>query len=291
MSDENVESLESKKFKEYLDFINNFNKKFNDNSYIINEISDTLYSMDICFLDVRRKPIEYQLSVVSKVNKKLYDKYCWKSTVPDLKAVIEELRKNILLEQYYSAFYCIQRFSEILTDRLLSDYIKGYNQKSDKIIECMDRKVFTFNTKIGMLKHYLSKIEDKDDLLLLIELLKLINTIRDTYMFHLNNFEEYWHIFLEEHKKEEFLCRIFKDILDQINIVKQHSKKYENVSKILDYFKDSYERVLEMYKKIIEDTTPCGNFVIYESFPKELYLLSFSLFKFLEKSELKFIKN
>jgi len=185
---------------QYLDWVAKF-KEFNSNNDILtNEFMIYLYRLEYKIKE------EYKSELLSCCNDAyiyFHNKNYYTNT--DLKTLIEELKINIISNNWWSIFYNVQRIFEISTDIIIkniinrdlidSEYLETYRKKIIK-------GTFSFNDRILILQEVKNKI-NKNDLNIYIDVITVLNRLRNKYMFHHNNYDTLSFMFKNINKKTQ----------------------------------------------------------------------------------------
>ncbi len=253
------------------------------------------------------------LEVIEKENIKKIS-----GTPTNIKELINELRANIEQDNAWSTFYLIQIFAERIVDFMILKENNLLKQNSDDF-KTMEKKVkknrLTLGPKIKYLEGLNNYCDSKsEDFEILIKILELLNFIRNRFMFHVTNYDEYSFIYSpdERYKKEKHLIKDFKELKRRIdNVLSEFHKEtiewwlLERYSASLAHSIKSYERLIETQKKSIEiyrqytedkrdsygrkerrGKRSVDNTGIYEQLPRMLSRISFIFILFFGKNDL-----
>jgi len=236
------------------------------------------------------------------IEKKSIKKITGKPT--NIKEILNELKENIESENHWATFYLVQIFSERITDFIIfskKDYFKerkiSFNDgKSNFTIK---KKVknnrFSFGNKIRCLEELInSGCYTSKDFKTFLDVLKLLCFIRNRYMFHVTNYDEYSFIYEKKdmYKKEEHFIKNFKVLVERMKYLMNdfHGNSYEwhlleENSFFLEHDIKSYEKHIERFKKS-DGRRMINNVGVYEEIPSILSRISYVFILFLGRKNL-----
>lgn len=237
----------------------------------------------------------------------------------NIKEIIKELRANIKQDNAWATFYLIQIFAERVADFIISgenDLVKQNPDFFKRIKKKVEGNWFTLGIKISCLEELnKSKNCKNKDLEILIKILKLLALIRNRFMFHVINYDEYSFIYEpdERYKKEEHFIEDLKELKENIDDVlvefpegtlerwllngestslKQSIKSYKRLV-------ETQKKSIELYKQYTEDQgipyrgnerrrgkRSVNNVGVYEQLPHMLSRISFIFILFFGKNDL-----
>lgn len=245
-----------------------------------------------------RKKLPIALNIIEEKNLK---KITSKPT--NLKKIIDELMTNIESENHWATFYLIQIFSERIADFIIvkeKDFFKtrkipnnskkGYFTIKEKI-----KDNFCFGDKIRCLKELSnSSRHTTKDFEIFIDILELLRFIRNKYMFHVTNYDEYSFIYKKEnmYKKEECFIKNFSGLVKKMKLLMNdfHGRSYEwhlleRYSSHFEYSIKDYNGYIEMSKKS-KGRRMINNVGVYEVIPSILSRISYVSILFLGRKDL-----
>jgi hypothetical protein len=164
------------------------------------------------------------------------------------------LKRNIVLHNYWSIFDLNFTLSERFADYLINLNSKLFTSKDcDDIKIKLDSKNRTLNMdfdfKIGKLKHINSQ-HQSTYIHRLITLLSLYRIIRNAFMFHFRNIDEYSFVYSDKEiqDKEKSLKGELENIHSNINNTMNQFKENQNIKNILQGSIQKIESIIEFYK-------------------------------------------
>jgi len=169
--------------------------------------------------------------------------------------ISRELKRNIILHNYWSIFYLNFTLSE-----RYADYFINLNSKLFSPKDCADIKTkldsknrtlnMDFDFKIGKLKHINSQ-HQSTYILKLYTLLDLYRIIRNTFMFHFIDIDEYSFVYSGKdiQEKEKSLHGELVNLHSNINVVMRQFKDNQKIKNILQSSIQKIESIIEFYSK------------------------------------------
>lgn len=206
--------------------------------------------------------------------------------------ITRELKGNIILNNQWAIFYLIFTLSERYTDYLITLNSKLFSKNSCKDIkEKLDSKnrslYIDLEFKIGKLKHIRNQHKSKY-IHKFISLLYLYREIRNAFMFHFKNVDEYSFVYPKKniHEKEESLKGELENIISTINDSIKQFKGNTNIIDILDTSKKRIDDIIRFYEKNQSDETYfLINDNIYQDLIKIFSEISYTFIYFLDSEE------
>ena len=107
--------------------------------------------------------------------------------------------------------------------------------------------------------------------------------MRNKFMFHIKNYDDFSFIFEENiSEKEDLLCELFKSIKNEIDIVVKLLKKTSIINKysnLLNYYPRYFDECIDFYKsKKWGDNATVDNSQIYNALPRYFAMIAASYF-------------
>jgi hypothetical protein len=218
------------------------------------------------------------------------------------KYIIKELIQNLKFDNYRSSFYLTLILSEYIVDRIIiinKDKIKNNNfRKIKKFINIEEEKTFlSLGKKIDILKTILPNKTNTSQLFK--NILELLNLIRNRYLFHFTDLDDYSFVIPENDlfKKEQKLQKHFIEIKKTIaDIIKNYNLNNLELNLLIENaanFQDStidYSRLINI-QQIPERKTRVNSKGLTSLLPKTLSKLSMIFLLFLNENNLKLILN
>lgn len=206
--------------------------------------------------------------------------------------IIQELKSNIILKNQWAIIYLIFTLSERYADYLISLNSRLISSNDyDDIKEKLDSKnrslIIDLEYKIGKLKRIMNQRKSKY-IHKLISLLYLYKTIRNAFMFHFKNVDEYSFVYTKENinKKEESLKGELEKINSSINDSLKQFDGNDNIFSILDGCKNRIDSIMRFYEKNQSDE---NFFLINDRIYRDLIdifsVISYTFIYFLDSEE------
>ena len=245
-----------------------------------------------------RKQLLIALDIIEKENiKKITNK------PTNIKEILIELRTNIESENHWATFYLIQIFSERIADFLLikeRDNLKHIKIEKGKKYFTMEELVvknrLSFNDKIFFLEKIIYiKYNEFKDFKIILNIMKLLCFIRNRYMFHMINYDEYSFIYKKNEiwKKEEHFIKNLEKLVLNMNDIMKDLRRNSYAWHLLERNSSFFKRSIEYYKKSIivckkkNGRRTIDNTCIYEQLPGVLSTISYVFILFLGRKNLK----
>jgi len=233
--------------------------------------------------------LEHLENTKNNIEKKITKGYA----VANINSLIEELRNNIIMRNYFSIFYNVETLAERIVDLIIGKKKGSINEEiCCKIREDMNNEGFTLQSKIKRLKEVYD--DETPDTKMLIKIIQLLQRIRNKFMYHIVNYDDYQFVFSDDiGKKDEFLQRkIIQPILEEIRAVKDIIKEisFENqlTKNLLDFYQKSWTKLSEFYEREkSSNDSIILNIDIYEHLPQNFAEISYIFILFFGKHDLR----
>ncbi len=244
--------------------------------------------------------IEKQLLIsLDVIEKKNIYKITNKPT--NINELLKELKANIKSKNHWATFYLIQILSERIADfmiikekdKIKSLTIKKKNKKNMTLKDLIIEDDLSFYNKIFILE----KIVDNKskDFRILLNIMKLLKFIRNKYMFHVTNYDEYSFIYKKDEmwEKEKHFINNLNDLVKKMITLMEDFDKKSYEWQLLERYSSSFKRSIENYKRSIDICKQkngrriIDNTGVYEPLPGMLSNISYVFILFLGKKNLK----
>jgi len=239
--------------------------------------------------------IEKQLPIfLDIIEKKNIYKITNKPT--NIKEILIELKANIKSKNHWATFYLVQILSERIADFMIiteKDFFKAKKISSSNGYFTIEKKIiddkFCFADKINCLKELSSCNQyNTKDFETLIDILELLRFIRNKYMFHVTNYDEYSFIYniRDMYKKDKSFYKNLSELVKRMKYLMNdfHKKSYE--WQLLERYSSSFTRSINTNKqKNVKRTTNYTG--VYEPLPGMLSRISYVFILFLGRKNLK----
>ncbi len=243
--------------------------------------------------------IDYTLYSVQTIERKIKE-ICYRKENSDVVQkippfgvdyLLSELQRNILLSNHWSVFYLTCMLSERYGDLLVFLHHKLLSEEEIQSIKTkLDpserRSYLNFDytiTRLGAI----NKILKSDYISQLIEYLRVFQKIRNKFMFHFKDVDEYAFVYSSEeiHQKEEYL----KDMLIKINGVLEPILQSTNDKHILELITDASGQIDASIKLYDDSKDGTGSFLVndlvYGDLVRSFSKISFAFIIFLGATE------
>jgi hypothetical protein len=180
------------------------------------------------------------------------------STIVGSNELIKELRANIKLDNIWSTFYLIQIFAERIADSIIrreNECLKKNIKELEFIKKYVEKNRSTLNKKIEILKKLKNSGNcNTKDFEILIKILELLTFIRNRFLFHVTNYDEYSFIYGQEvkYKKEEHLIDDFKELKEKIDFVMEEFDQGTLEWWLLERYSTFLGSSIKNYKQLVD---------------------------------------
>jgi len=215
--------------------------------------------------------------------------------ITNLRNFVFEIKDNIITNSPFSIYFLINSLAERICDGIISYYgeeiLKDKQEEIANLLKEESIGNYSMFNKIKYVKEIISKKGSKDgkQLILYLELLK---GIRNKFIFHFLDSDEYHFIYSDEEKseKEENLILIFNKVLDRINSLLETIDSTENEleSHILENMKKNLGDVIKLLDEYIpkKGVGHCTS-NLYSDFSENFVYIAYSFILFLGRENLK----
>lgn len=247
---------------------------------------------------VKKNNIEKTLLKYISNVKKNVEKITSGYAFANIDTLIKELENNIIIGNYFSTFYNVETLAERIFDLIIqkeNDLLD--EEEREKIVEDMKKGKFTLQSKIDLVEKTIHKKHQTEDMSILIKIVYLLQRMRNKFMFHIGNYDDYQFVFGDDTaKKEEFLKnKILKPVLTEIEKVEAAVKGKLNerlAEYLLEWYHKYWTKLCNFYEENKSDEkTPVLNIDIYQHFPQNFAELSYIFILFFGKPDLNLFKN
>lgn len=225
----------------------------------------------------------------------------------NIKELLDELRLNIKSENHWATFYLIQIFSERVADFIIVNENDFFREK--KIPNSSKKGYFTIKEKIEDNFYFYNKIlclkelsksscRTTKDFETLIDILELLRFIRNKYMFHVTNYDEYSFIHQKKdmYKKEECFINNVSKLVEKLKLLMNDFNKNSYEWQLLERYSSHFESSINDYTRLIEISKKSNgqrtinNVGVNEVMPDLLSRVSYIFILFLGKNDLSLLK-
>jgi hypothetical protein len=224
---------------------------------------------------------------LNQVEKNLKEIYSY--DICGVRKLIEEIRINIIISSEWSSFYSLYCLMEKVLDILIIRENKLLNEYFPFIKEQMQKGNFTIDKKIFIIKKLNGK-NFKPDLKALINFSELMQRIRNKFMFHLNNYEEYSFVFPDIGEKEDMFVNNIKFIREAIESSVELLNERSVEKQILLYYSDVLNKITGfLSQNRSNQEVYVSNNTFYEELPEFFSQIACILIILLAKDDLNLI--
>jgi hypothetical protein len=204
--------------------------------------------------------------------------------------LIDETENAIILGNYWSIFYCVELLAERTADIIIRENKEMVQDEYEKIKNKLKEGKLSLELKIKLLNIIFSEIKNSD-LKIFIAFLTLLQRIRNKFMFHINNYDDYSFV-LDDGEKEELLRKLVSTIKEETDKVSKLLVDDASSKKILDTYSASFQNLIDLFREMKpkEGTTVC-NMIIYDDLPLFFAEISYGFILFFGKENFSFNKE
>jgi len=208
--------------------------------------------------------------------------------VRGLNTIVAEIKNNIITRSHWSVFYTIECLAERIIDTIIVRENKLLMGEYGNIRKNIKSNHYTLGNKIVLLEKIYCE-HKTPDLNIMIKIIKLLQDVRNKYMFHLFDCDDYSFIYPvgETHEKEKEMMKLMTSVKDSVEEVRELFKEGILERHILDFYFKSWSNLIEVYD--ISEYGPdvsVSNSAIYSMFPECFARFAYVLILFLGKDDL-----
>lgn len=215
-------------------------------------------------------------------------------TITNLNTIIIEIKNNLITNSYLSLYFLINSLAERVCDGIIQHHNEPLSGK-DKNNILLRIKVgkFSMGEKIIQLEKIMKKKGTKEGQEL-IAYLKLLKEIRNKFMFHFLDNDEYFSLYPKkrEDEKDKNLKKIFQEILSKIHSLLSSMKVKDDERRIIEVYKKSIENVIWLLGEITySPNSHTSTSLFYRDFSKYFTHISYAFILFLGRENLKLFSS
>jgi len=209
-------------------------------------------------------------------------------SVANVNSIINELKNNIIMENYYSIFYNVELLAERIVDLIIKKEKFHLTAKFEEIKSKFEENRFTLDSKIKLLKILYEKF-GTDDIKIFVKIIELLQRMRNKFMFHIYNFDDYQFVFGPHiGMKEELLQnKIIKSVKEEIDAVLKLLEEGGIDKKIVKFYSKYFGGLIKYYDREKSDEEKyILNVEIYDNLPRNFAEISYLFILFFGKENL-----
>jgi len=253
-------------------------------SYFLYGINNFIYMNDAEL----RKLIFNRLKTFEYENIKQVSIY----TITNLDKLISEIQQNLVTNSHFALYFLINSLAERICDGIIQNHKEPLDEKDKEhiLLKIKDGR-FSMHEKIIKIEKIL-KEKGGSEGQEFIGYLKLLHEIRNKFMFHFLDNDEYFSFYPKEREgeKDENLKEIFQIILGKIDYILSLINVMDEEKMVLEVYKKTIENVIKLLGEITyspDSHTTTSNF--YRSFSEYFTHISYAFILFLGRDNLKIL--
>lgn len=214
-------------------------------------------------------------------------------TITNLDEIIREIKSNLVTNSHLSLYFLINSLAERICDGIIQHHNESLSEKDrNHILSRIEVGKFSMKEKIIQLEKIMKKkgSEEGQELIGYLELLK---EIRNKFMFHFLDNDEYFSFYPKEREdeKDKNLNRMFQGISEKIDSLLNLMKVKDDERRIIEVYKKSIKNVIKLLGEITYSSdSHTSTSLFYRDFSKYFTHISYAFVLFLGRENLKLFK-
>jgi len=214
-------------------------------------------------------------------------------TITNLDKIIGEIRHNLITNSHLALYFLINSLAERICDGIIQYHNEPLDERDKKhIVSRIEVGKFFMEEKIVKVEKIM-KNKGTTEGQELVEYLKLLKEIRNTFMFHFLDNNEYLFLYPKEREeeKDKNLLQIFQKILDKSNNLLSLLKVKDEEKRLIEVYGRAMENVMGHLKNITYSPDVSTNTsTFYRSFSEYFTHISYSFIFFIGRENLRLFK-